>query len=248
MGCICSVILYCATCNCPTKRDGCTVCLWNVYSIIQHVCFLCIFCWATGLSMHAEGASLSVPLCRSAFRVGHQFLLSYLKRHPGSIHTHTHTHRETHTHTHTHKHEAFVVHMKSVTHPRTIIDFINALITHIYLKLLQHHPNRNFSTCWSTQIWVVSTCTALLWSVVIGLSLRTQSVHLCNDCSSLHLSSILCSTLTQEKPLITAKQYTHKCECLSSYMITKAVPATAEWRQLPTEKVTNYPLAPWHPG
>lgn len=50
----------------------------------QYACFLCR---ATGLSMHAEWTSLSAPLFRSAFSVGHQFLLSHLKRHPVSIQT-----------------------------------------------------------------------------------------------------------------------------------------------------------------
>lgn len=55
--------------------------LWdpNVYRNIHYVCFACTFCRATGLSVHAEGTSLSMPVYRSAFRVGHQFLLSYLK-------------------------------------------------------------------------------------------------------------------------------------------------------------------------
>lgn len=44
--------------------------------------------------MHAEETSLSVPLCRSAFRVGHQFPLSYLKETP---HHHTNTHKHEHT-------------------------------------------------------------------------------------------------------------------------------------------------------
>lgn len=46
--------------------------------------------FATGLSMYAEGTSLSVPLCRSAFRAGHQFPLSYFK----TKHARTHTHRQ----------------------------------------------------------------------------------------------------------------------------------------------------------
>lgn len=69
--------------------------LLNDYSVIQYACFLCTFCRATGLSMHAEGTSLSVPLCRSAFRVGHQFPVSYLKRHRISIQTPQHKHIRT---------------------------------------------------------------------------------------------------------------------------------------------------------